>query len=378
MDDYHEEYLTISKTNKLVGMQTTNISVNQLTFYYENKLIFEDLEFRSNNSNCNDGYVLALMGESGAGKSTLLKILLGIEKKIYSGKVITTPQKPKVSFVPQQAVLFEHLSPKDNAEYYKTINYHKDSIDVKIYDELVDILQLRDILDKSKSINELSGGQMQKLSLLRALSISPHILFLDEPLNGLDAEVKKQFLVLLRKIICEKKIFTIYVTHHKLETALIADEVVYLIKKPNQPVSSVAQDNVVDFLKNPLSLDAARVFGYPDLDVLRCKKKGIDLPKAGDTIIPADSNDENDYYLTFDDQEISFNNNGIDFEVISSTPIYTTLKVKDSIINFKNSHLVGKTCNLNTQKLVINGNVKLFDGDYKFLSEMTIKDNKFI
>ena len=237
--------------------------------YNKNKFVFEDisLEIKSDDTT---GYVSAIMGASGCGKTTLLKLILEVEKP-FSGQIIKEPTQPVISYVPQDAMLFEHLTPLQNARYFEMINNYKPRFCNKLFDQVSTILELDCILNKSKSIYELSGGERQRLSLLRALSIQPDMLLLDEPLTGLDADVKKEFLIKLREITLQYKLLVLYVTHNNMEPQLIADEIVYMIEDEKQNViKNISQNDIIEFIRRPPSLEAAKVFKYPDLNILYC------------------------------------------------------------------------------------------------------------
>ena len=202
-----------------------SLSFNNISFGYNHDTpIFKDLNLEIK---AKQGHVVALMGASGSGKSTLLKLILENEKP-QTGSIKFDMSNPVIAYLPQEPVLFEHLTPMQNARYFQRSSYYKKHFNENLFWELITSLNIQDVLEKSKSVLELSGGQRQRLSLLRALSIQPDLLLLDEPTNGLDATVKLQFLNKLREVVLKYGLMVIYVTHHKLETELIADEVIYI------------------------------------------------------------------------------------------------------------------------------------------------------
>jgi len=151
----------------------------------------------------------------------------------------TEDNNARVAYVPQEPVLFEHLSIYDNATFFKYLKARKKEFDPELFDEYSKVLGLDDhILRSNNKVTELSGGQRRKLSLLKALSLNPNILLLDEPTNGLDAQVKMDFLLKLRAIAKKYNILVLYVTHHFEEALLVGDKVHYRIS--------------LDFLRKPL------------------------------------------------------------------------------------------------------------------------------
>jgi len=211
--------------------------------------------------------VVALMGPSGSGKSTLLRLMLGLEKPT-NGHIVFTPAAPVISYVPQEPVLFEHLSVEHNARYFSLAGAHRHRFDPKLYEQLVSDLGLADVLAAKRPVSQLSGGQRQRLSMLRALSIRPDLLLLDEPCNGLDAAVKRSFLISLRKITEQHGLRVVYVTHHVAEAEMVADEVLYLAPDTATGGVRVYHASMNNFLTNPPTMDAALAHGFPAANVL--------------------------------------------------------------------------------------------------------------
>jgi len=296
-----------------------NIQINNISFSYKKgKGVFQDFSLQLEQQGEN-GKVTAIMGSSGSGKSTLMKLLLGIEKPV-SGKIEMFPLNPIFSYVPQEPVLFEHLSINDNARYFKFAGAFKKRFNENIYNELVKSLGLEDVINASKSVLELSGGQKQRLSLLRALSIEPDFLLLDEPCNGLDAEVKRSFLNKLREITQRYGLFVLYITHHKLEAQLIADDVVYLVQDNSSIVKQAAQGTILEFIQHPPVLEAAHIFRFPAVKILPLKKDA-----AGNIQIAKDGKEISEYWLVEDDN-IQINKDGqFSFKVVSKSAVYTVI-----------------------------------------------------
>jgi ABC-type multidrug transport system ATPase subunit len=260
-----------------------SILFDKLSFgYRKDQPIFEELTFTiSNKAVKDDGYVVMLMGGSGSGKSTLLKLILGIERP-RAGK-IDFAGGPVISYLPQEAVLFDHLSAMANARYFATTAHYKTRFDEQLFRELAASLQIEDVLGSSTPVAQLSGGQKQRLSLLRALSIRPDILLLDEPTNGLDADVKLLFLTKLREIIRAFNLLVVYVTHHKLEAEILGDEIVFLDKNRQRGyIDRVYQDKLIDFIERPPLAEAVKVFKYPQPNLLKCRLDGRQLLLSGD------------------------------------------------------------------------------------------------
>ncbi len=243
-----------------------------LTFgYRRDRLIFEHASFRLGleHEHRNSGRVTAIVGASGCGKSTLLKLIAGLLKPV-SGSIAVGPPNTTVSYLPQEVVLFEHLSRRTNARYFQHINAHRDAFDEKLFQHLASKLRLSDALESSDSVIQLSGGERQRLALLRAMSIRPSLLLLDEPCNGLDVAVKVDFLATMREVADEFQIGIVYATHHRDEVILASDEVAYLWSQ-SDAASSVSVRTVGAMLREPVTVEMAQFMSSEPLNILECE-----------------------------------------------------------------------------------------------------------
>lgn len=353
------------------------LKVENISFAYQkNNLIFKDvsLEIKSKEF---DGHIAAIMGSSGCGKSTLFKLILDIEKN-YSGQITTFPNQPIISYVPQETVLFEHLSPLQNARYFEKISNYKSKFNNDLFNQVCSILELNDILKNVKTVLEMSGGQRQRLSLLRALSINPDFLLLDEPCNGLDAEVKETFLHKLREITVEYGLFVLYITHHKIEAQLIADEVIYMIKdNKNNFVNKIVQGNIQEFISKPPAIEAAKVFNFPELNILCVKvNENGDIQLVNNKL---EIKDEKTFYLALNLNTIQLSDeSGFLFEIIAKSPMYALIKNKEHgiVLTLKTNQLNNRNISDNVF-ILIKGKALKYDIN-GFLTETIILDNNKI
>ena len=250
-----------------------SIILERIDFSYSKKdQLFKDLSLDLGAPDKN-GHVTALMGASGSGKTTLLKLMLGVLMP-EKGHVQFAPSGAVFSYVPQEPVLFEHLSPMDNAKYFSYASKLKNRFNDEQFERLVDLLEIRKILEQRSHVSELSGGQKQRLSLLRALSIKPDILLLDEPCTGLDADVKFAFLTKLHELVTELNLFAVYVTHHIEEAKFIGNDIAFLVKDSlTGKIESISRQPVEEFLKTPPTLDALRIISIPEINIAGVQKE---------------------------------------------------------------------------------------------------------
>jgi len=352
------------------------LKFEHVTFgYRKDKTLFKDLSFEITQP-VGKGFVIGLMGVSGSGKSTILKLILGIEKN-YDGKVSVTPSNPIISYVPQESVLFEHLTPLENAEYFNRISNYKTKFNRELFNEVAKTLQIEDVLKSATSVNEISGGQRQRISLLRAMSIQPNILLLDEPLTGLDEEVKDQFLQTLATLIQRLSLTVIYVTHHRKEAEFISDAILYLVKEKNiEVVSEVKQTNAKIFFNNPPTVSALNATKEIRVNTLQFKQnENGSIEPVEATLFSTDSSIR---LMSFQEDTIQFSDDsGFEFKVAAETGTYTLLKLKSTQIVLTIENELFKTkSNLQVKFISLSGNINLYDNKGQFLRATKIQNNQ--
>jgi sulfate transport system ATP-binding protein len=180
-----------------------------------------------------DGSLTALLGPSGSGKTTLLRIIAGLDVP-DSGTVLlddrdvtrVPPQDRGIGFVFQHYAPFKHMTVWDNVAFGLTIRHRpKDEIRRTVGD-LLELVQIAHLADRYPA--QLSGGQRQRMALARALAIQPSVLLLDEPFGALDARVRKELRVWLRRLHDESHVTTVFVTHDQEEAMDVADHIVVM------------------------------------------------------------------------------------------------------------------------------------------------------
>jgi sulfate/thiosulfate transport system ATP-binding protein len=180
-----------------------------------------------------DGSLTALLGPSGSGKSTLLRAIAGLED-LDSGQVTINgedatkkpAQKRGVGFVFQHYAAFKHMTVRNNVAFGLSIRKRpKQEIERRVR-ELLQLVHLDGFADRYPS--QLSGGQRQRMALARALAVEPEVLLLDEPFGALDANVRKELRVWLRRLHEEVHVTTIFVTHDQEEAMDVAGQLVVM------------------------------------------------------------------------------------------------------------------------------------------------------
>lgn len=178
------------------------------------------------------GQVIGLLGRNGAGKSTLIECLLGL-RETDAGKVtifgedvanLSEGARARIGYVPQQSDLFEWLTPHQMLAYFKALY-------PRWNDAKVTALLARwgfDELKCGKAISKLSGGEKQRLSIIRALAHDPELLILDEPVSALDPVGRRDFLRELIDGVIERGTTVLFSTHILSDLERVALDVAFL------------------------------------------------------------------------------------------------------------------------------------------------------
>jgi sulfate/thiosulfate transport system ATP-binding protein len=227
-----------------------------------------------------DGSLTALLGPSGGGKSTLLRVIAGLEvpdsgKVVIAGEDATSkpPQVRGVGFVFQHYAAFKHMTVSKNVAFGLTIRKRpKDEIDARV-DELLKLVHLDGFAHRYPS--QLSGGQRQRMALARALAVQPRVLLLDEPFGALDATVRKELRLWLRRLHDEVHVTTVFVTHDQEEAMEVAEQIVVLnhgdieqVGSPRELYEEPANEFVMSFV-GPVSELSGRWIRPHDVEILR-------------------------------------------------------------------------------------------------------------
>jgi sn-glycerol 3-phosphate transport system ATP-binding protein len=180
-----------------------------------------------------DGELVVVVGPSGCGKSTLLRMVAGLEE-ITSGAVtidgrIVNGVEPKdrdIAMVFQNYALYPHMSCFDNMAYgLRMHGVPRDEIRVRV-DRAAAILQLDGLLDRKP--RQLSGGQRQRVAMGRAIVRDPKVFLFDEPLSNLDAKLRVQMRVEIKRLQQELGTTSLYVTHDQVEAMTLADRLIVM------------------------------------------------------------------------------------------------------------------------------------------------------
>jgi sulfate transport system ATP-binding protein len=192
------------------------------------------------------GSLTALLGPSGSGKSTLLRIVAGLERPDagtvhIAGEDVTgrAPQDRRIGFVFQHYAAFKHMTVWENVAFGLKIRKRPRAEIEERVAQLLELVQLPGLAGRYPS--QLSGGQRQRMGLARALAVDPQVLLLDEPFGALDARVRHELRVWLRRLHDETHTTTVIVTHDQQEAMEIAETVAVMNRGRIEQVAGPVQ-----------------------------------------------------------------------------------------------------------------------------------------
>ena len=209
-------------------MKNKLIELKELTKNFDDQQVLKgiDLDIYENE-------FLTLLGPSGCGKTTTLRIIAGFEEP-SSGEVLfdgieiskLPPYKREINTVFQKYALFPHLNVADNIAFGLYLKKQDKSVIAQKVSRMLKMVGLEGF--EKRDVTLLSGGQQQRVAIARALVNEPKVLLLDEPLGALDAKIRKQMQIELKKIQREVGITFVYVTHDQEEALSMSDTVVVM------------------------------------------------------------------------------------------------------------------------------------------------------
>jgi putative spermidine/putrescine transport system ATP-binding protein len=232
------------------------IRFENLNKFFDKNHVLKDI-----NLTVEKGQLVTLLGPSGCGKSTLLRCLAGLEV-VTSGKVFldgnditeVSPRDRGIGMVFQQYSLFPNLNVSQNVAFgLKMKKVSGTDIDTKVK-QILALVGLSEKIDQYPS--QLSGGQQQRVALARAIVTEPKVLLLDEPLSAIDALLRRNLQIEIRRIQRELNITTIFVTHDQDE-AMVMSDMIHLFNSGFIEQSGTA----IDLYSRPRTKFAATFIG---------------------------------------------------------------------------------------------------------------------
>jgi sn-glycerol 3-phosphate transport system ATP-binding protein len=233
-----------------------------------------------------DGELVVVVGPSGCGKSTLLRMVAGLEE-VTSGSVAidgrvvngVEPKDRDIAMVFQNYALYPHMSVYDNMAYgLKMRGMARDRIKERV-DRAAAILQLDGLLDRKP--RQLSGGQRQRVAMGRAIVRDPKVFLFDEPLSNLDAKLRVQMRVEIKRLQQELGTTSLYVTHDQVEAMTLADRLIVMNAGNADQIGPP-----LELYERPATSFVAGFIGSPAMNLVdgRCDGAAV---AVGNCLLPA-------------------------------------------------------------------------------------------
>ncbi|MCB0163069.1 MAG: ABC transporter ATP-binding protein [Anaerolineae bacterium] len=273
----------------------SDVTLKQITKHFRDVTALKDVSFE-----IADGEFFVLLGQTGAGKTTTLRIIAGLEQHdegqlMFDGESVDnlTPADRDVAFVFQQYSLYPTMSVYDNLAFPLRSPLRK-TPEAEIRQRVqsaAEKLRINHLLDRKTA--HLSGGEMQRVSIGRAIVREPRIYLMDEPLSNLDAKLREALRVELQHLQKTQGSTTLFVTHDQVEALTMADRIGVLDQGRLVQVGS--PDDIYD---RPATTFVAQLVGTPGINLLPANRQNgslvvkdspIQLPKqSGSDNVPAD------------------------------------------------------------------------------------------
>ena len=256
----------------------SKIELQNITKIYDKTIrALDDISFT-----VNDGEFFVLLGPTGAGKTTTLRAIAGLEK-IEKGNIFfdeedvthAQPAARDTAFVFQQYSLYPHYKVYDNLAFPLRSPLRKVPED-EIKEKITKIAEMLKISGKlNNKATELSGGEMQRVAIGRALVRDPSIYLMDEPLSSLDAKLRESLRVELKNIQLNLGSTILYVTHDQAEATTMADQIGVL---ENGKIAQIGTPE--EIYNQPKSIYVANRLGSPKINILKNDSINTSAPSS--------------------------------------------------------------------------------------------------
>jgi multiple sugar transport system ATP-binding protein len=241
---------------------------------------YDDVEaVRGIDLDISDHEFIVLVGPSGCGKSTTLRMIAGLEDitdgDIMIGGDVVNDVPPKdrdIAMVFQNYALYPHMTVAENMSFgLRLKHFPKAEINARVT-EAARLLDITDLINRKPK--QLSGGQRQRVAMGRAIVRNPKVFLFDEPLSNLDAKLRVQMRIEIKKVHLKVRTTTVYVTHDQVEAMTLADRVVVMNKGR---IEQIGTPN--ELYHKPATRFVAGFIGSPAMNFLPCR-----LEDAGGTL----------------------------------------------------------------------------------------------
>ena len=316
-----------------------------------------------------DGELIVIVGPSGCGKSTLLRMVAGLEDANEGNILIDNkkvnelePMERNIAMVFQNYALYPHMTVFENMAYgLKIAKIPKEEINSRVQ-KAADILELEELLNRRP--NQLSGGQRQRVAMGRAIVRNPVAFLFDEPLSNLDAKLRVQMRLEIKKLQTQLKTTSLYVTHDQVEAMTLADRMIVMNAGNVEHIGTP-----LEVYTKPKTLFTAQFIGSPAMNILKGNCQNKKLTFSNGSSLNVNINFKGEVNVGMRPEDFKIDNNGsinLNVELVeligSNTLIHGKLSKSNEILvasipGVIKENLKGKDLNLSFDE----SKIHLFD-----------------
>ena len=259
----------------------SNVTLQHITKRFKDVTALDDVSFE-----IKDGEFFVLLGHTGAGKTTTLRVIAGLERQDggdvwFDDEIVNavTPADRDIAFVFQQYSLYPNMTVFDNLAFPLRSPKRKvpaEEIKIRVT-EVAEKLHITHLLDRKTA--RLSGGEMQRVSIGRAIVRQPRIFLMDEPLSNLDAKLREALRVELQHLQKVEGSTTLFVTHDQIEALTMADRIAVL-----NAGRIVQIGTPYDIYDHPATTFVAQLVGIPRINLLQAIRENGTLHIPNSTV----------------------------------------------------------------------------------------------
>ena len=286
-----------------------------------------------------DGELIVIVGPSGCGKSTLLRMVAGLEDANEGNILIDNkkvnelePMERNIAMVFQNYALYPHMTVFGNMAYgLKIAKVPKEEIESRVQ-KAAEILELGELLERKP--NQLSGGQRQRVAMGRAIVRNPVAFLFDEPLSNLDAKLRVQMRLEIKKLQTQLKTTSLYVTHDQVEAMTLADRMIVMNEGNVEHIGTP-----LEVYTKPKTLFTAQFIGSPAMNILKGKSENNKVTFSNNTSLKTNSDYKGSVNIGLRPEDFKLDDNGpikINVELVeligSNSLIHGRLDKSDEVL----------------------------------------------
>ena len=232
-----------------------------------------------------DHEFVVLVGPSGCGKTTTLRMIAGLEEITdgdirIAGEVVNDipPKDRDIAMVFQNYALYPHMTVTENMSFGLRLKRFAQEVIAGRVAEAAQVLDIRELLERKP--RQLSGGQRQRVAMGRAIVRDPQVFLFDEPLSNLDAKLRVQMRIEIKRLHQSIRTTSIYVTHDQVEAMTLADRLIVMNAGNAEQIGAP-----LEVYERPASVFVAGFIGAPAMNLLRARIEG-GRARSGAALLP--------------------------------------------------------------------------------------------